>query len=277
MNTQTLTGSRARTRTETSAPAIGSRSLESILAPLDTLAARSNHLLRQPAQLEGTGEIFPRYLYLGERGGGDVIRLGIFAAIHGDEPEGARALVQFLRQLEETPELGRGYAIFIYPICNPSGFAAGTRHSRTGLDLNRQFWQDSAEPEVRLLESEICLHAFHGIVTLHSDDTSDGLYGYVNGAVLSENLLSPALRAAERVLPRNRGGVIDGFPARDGIIHSSYDGVLRSIPGLERPPFELTLETPQLAPARLQEEAFVEALKAILAEYRPMLAIAQNI
>ncbi len=277
MSTQILTGSRAQTRGRTSTPATGSRSVESILAPLDALASRSNHLLRQPAQLEGTGRIFPRYLYLGERGGGDVIRLGIFAAIHGDEPEGARALVQFLHQLEETPDLGRGYAIFIYPICNPGGFAAGTRHAPSGLDLNRQFWQDSAEPEVRLLESEICLHAFHGIVTLHSDDTSDGLYGYVNGAVLSENLLSPALRAAERVLPRNRGGVIDGFPARDGIIHASYDGVLRSIPGLERPPFELTLETPQLAPTRLQEKAFVEALNSILAEYRPMLAIAQNI
>ncbi len=130
---------------------------------------------------------------------------------------------------------------------------------------------------MRFLESEIYLHALDGIVTLHSDNTSSGLYGFVNGAVLSENLLEPALRHAEKYLPRNRRHVIDGFPARNGIIYRSYEGVLRAVPGLERPPFELTLETPQKAPIYLQIEAFAAALKTILIEYRSLLSIAQNI
>jgi len=99
----------------------------------------------------------------------------------------------------------------------------------------------------------------------------------VNGDVLSEHLLEPALREAERYLPRNRGGVIDGFPARNGIIYDSFNGVLRSVPGIERPPFELTLETPQKAPLHLQVDALVAALRTILIEYRYLMAVAQNI
>jgi hypothetical protein len=261
-----------------SAPSFQRRPVERLLAPLEELATKSHHLIRQPGAISEHGASpLPRYLYLGERGGGDTIRLGIFATLHGDEPEGALALTRFLRLLEKDPEIARGYALFIYPVCNPTGFQDGTRHSRSGKDLNREFWRQSSEPEVRFLESEICLHAFHGIVTLHMDNTSTGVYGYVNGSVLSENLLKPALRSAEAHLPRDRRHIIDGFPARDGIIYRTFNGVLRSVPGLERPPFELTLETPQRAPVYLQVEALAASLQTILLEYRYLTAIAQNI
>lgn len=249
------------------------RAKERLLDPFEDLAGRSENLYGGAGPLGAA----PRYLYLGERGGGDVLRLGIFATIHGDEPEGALALGRFLRMLEKDPEIARGYALFLYPLCNPTGFEDGTRHSRSGKDLNREFWRQSREPEVRFLESEICLHAFHGIVTLHSDNTSPGLYGFINGAVLSENLLEPALRAAEAFLPRNGQVNIDGFPASNGIINRGYEGVLRSVPGLERPPFELILETPQDAPLQLQVEASAAALRAILLEFRLLMAIGQNI
>src|SRR5262249_55057869 len=109
------------------------------------------------------------------------------------------------------------------------------------------------------------------------DDTSDGVYGFVNGAVLSENLLQPALKAAEAFLPRNRRRQIDGFSARKGIIYESYNGVLAAVPGLKPQPFEITLETPQKAPLHLQVEAFAAALQTALVEYRYLMAIAQNI
>jgi murein peptide amidase A len=162
-------------------------------------------------------------------------------------------------------------------VCNPTGFADRTRHSRAGVDLNREFWQDSPHPEVRALETEIWTHAFHGIVTLHSDDTSDGLYGFVDGAVLSEYLLEPALRSAETFLPRNKRGTIDGFPANRGIINSCYNGVLKSPKGLAHPPFEITFETPQRCATHLQVEAVNAALHTILGEYRTIISVAQNI
>lgn len=256
------------------------RPVERLLSPLDQLAEQSPHFISKSlGQFDSAGRAYslPRYVFLGPKGGGDTIRIGIFATIHGDEPEGALALSRFVSELEKQLEIAKDYALYLYPVCNPTGFEDNTRHSRSGLDLNREFWKHSRAPEIRYLESEICLHAFDGIITLHSDDTSDGLYGFVSGAVLTESLLEPALREAEHYLPRNRGCVIDGFKARRGIITDCYPGVLKAIPGLRRPPFEITLETPQKAPLHRQVEAFNAALKTVLVEYRYLLAIAQNI
>jgi protein MpaA len=251
---------------DTTAPTADARHVDTFLAPLDAAAAGSETLFRKPIGVPGpAGLTLPRYFYLGRRSGGDYLRLGIFAAIHGDEPESALGLIQFVERLERNPELGAGYALYLYPVCNPTGLADGTRHSRSGKDLNREFWKRSPEPEVRCLESEI------------GDDTSDGLYGYVNGQVLSENLLEPALRAGERFLPRDRRARIDGFPARNGIIYEGYDGVLRSAPGLSAPPFEIVFETPQLAPRPLQVEAFAAALESILREFRTLTSVGQGI
>lgn len=256
------------------------RSVDRLLAQLDQVAERSPHFVSKSlGQFQVGGETYalPRYVYLGEKGGGDTIRIGIFATIHGDEPEGALALTRLVAELEKNPEIAKGYALFIYPVCNPTGFEDNTRHSRNGKDLNREFWSESAQPEICYLESEIWTHAFDGIITLHTDDTSDGLYAFVSGAVLTENLIEPALREAEQFLPRNQRRVIDGFSARRGIVTDGYDGVLKSIPGVSRPPFEITLETPQKAPLHRQVAAFNAALQTILVEYRYLLAIAQNI
>lgn len=256
------------------------RSVAKLLAALDELAEQSPRFISKSSgqfHNSATRMSLPRYIYLGPKGGGDVIRIGIFATIHGDEPEGALALARLVAELEKDPEIAKGYALYFYPVCNPLGFEDNTRHSRSGKDLNREFWTDSSEPEVRYLESEICMHAFDGIITLHSDDTSNGLYGFVSGAVLSENLLEPALREAERFLPRNGHRVIDGFAARRGIITTGYEGVLKAIPQLAPPPFEITFETPQKAPLHLQVEACAAALRTILIEYRYLIAIAQNI
>ena len=118
------------------------RSLADLLAPLDQLAANSpNLVVNHEARFESGGEsyVLPRYLFVGPKGGDTPIRLGIFAGVHGDEPEGSHALVQFIKLLEARPELAAGYYLSLYPVCNPTGFEDNTRHSRTGKDLNREF------------------------------------------------------------------------------------------------------------------------------------------
>lgn len=256
------------------------RSGTRLLEPLHELAENSKHILSGSFgffESHGQQYTLPRYVFLGPKGGGDTIRIGIFATIHGDEPEGTLGLIRFLQELTRNPDLAQGYALFIYPLCNPTGFEDGTRHSRSGKDLNREFWKDSAEPEVRFLETEVWTHAFHGIINLHCDDTSHGLYGFVNGEVLSKNLLEPALQSAEQFLPRNRKRKIDGFKAQGGIIYECYEGVLKAVPGLQPPPFEVTLETPHKAARHLQVEAFSRMLQTILLEYRYLQAVGANI
>jgi protein MpaA len=256
------------------------RSLNNLLAPLNQIAKTSPNLM---AQSVGTFEVqsesydLPRYVFVGPKGGDEPIRIGLFGAIHGDEPASAYALVQFLSLLEKHPELATGYCLFVYPVCNPTGFEDNTRFSRRERDLNREFWLNTAEPEVQLLEKELITHSFHGIVSLHADDTSHGLYGFVGGSTLTKHLIEPALKAAEQILPRNQNAIIDGFNADNGIIKESYPGILSAPPRNRPKPFEIILETPHAAPQYQQEHALVVALQQILNEYRKLVAYAPNL
>ncbi len=256
------------------------RSLGDLLAPLDRLAATStNFVAKHEARCEIDGATYslPRYVFIGPKGGDEPTRIGLFAAIHGDETAGAYALVEFLRRLDADPEIAAGYCLFAYPVCNPTGFEDNTRHSRRGRDLNREFWNNSKEPEVQLLQGELVAHAFDGIISLHADDSSDGVYGFAHGATLTKNLIEPALLAAEQILPRNQCDIIDGFNARNGVIREGYQGVLSAPPKVRPRPFEIILETPHAAPHFLQEKALVTALLSILTEYRKLISYAPNL
>jgi hypothetical protein len=260
------------------------RQPERLLNYFDLVTESSRHLLSKAVKkFEVGGEEYgiPRFIWSGPAGGNDTFRLGLFATLSGDEPEGAFALTRFISALEQAPELARGYAFSIYPLCNPTGYEDNTRFSRAGHALNRLFWTESNAPEVRFLESEIWMQAFHGIINLRSDADSAGVYGFASGAVISQALLEPALKAAETFLPRNRQRDIEGFPARRGMvyadIYNATRGALRAVPGLDNPPFEITLATPRAASVHLQVEAQNAALLAILSEFRSLQAIAQNI
>jgi murein peptide amidase A len=246
-------------------------SVAQTIAPLIEKSKASAHL-----KYSAVADL-PHFVFKGPLGGDEPIRIGIFAAIHGDEHATATGLGKLLEFLTLSPQLARDFALYTYPICNPSGFENCARCSRSGKDLNREFWKNSTEPEVIALEKELREHRFDGIISLHSDDTVDGLYGFVSGATLSQSLLEPALAAAELFLPRNRQPLIDGFPASEGIIVQGYQGILCAPPEVSPRPFELILETPQLAPIPLQEQAFVVALLSILAEYRKTMSYAANL
>jgi hypothetical protein len=211
------------------------------------------------------------------RGGRDALKVGIFAGLHGDEPAGTLACRQLVAWANEQPDDLLGYMLHFYPECNPTGCKALTRESHSGLDLNREFWRHSSAPEIVFLEEVLRRERFDAIISLHSDDTSDGIYGFVSGALLSEYVLEPALAAAASVLPRNSALVIDGFPAANGIIKEGYPGVLGAPPEQHPRPLEIVFETPSLAPLEGQVNATVIAVKSILREYRSLLAYAQNL
>jgi len=257
-----------------------SRDQRALLGPLLELAGRCPELKRGVAgtfDAQGESHDIVRFQFHGPKAEHDPLHIGLFAALHGDEPAGALALVRWLTELVEEPWRATGYNLTVFPICNPTGYSANTRHNHAGLDLNREFWRKSVQPEVTILERELTTGNFDGIITLHSDDTSEGLYGYTHGRLLNEALLKPALRASERVIPRNRSAVIDGFEASEGLIHRCYEGVL-SAPRQQRPqPFDLIFETPALAPLDLQVGATLVAIETVLEEYRVFLAHSINL
>jgi hypothetical protein len=256
------------------APENGHRSIARLLEPLAGLAGVQPESL---GSFESSGMKYslPRFTFRGPNSS-DPIRIAVFAGIHGDEPAGTLAAVKFISEMVRQPDLAENFLLQIYPVCNPTGFEDNTRHSRHGKDLNREFWKSSIEPEIGILEHELRSQRFSGIIQLHADDTSDGIYGFVRGHTLTENLLRPALFEAGKIIPRNVNATIDGFAARDGIIYQSYEGILAA-PLQAEPPFEIIFETPHHAPMDLQVDALVVAIRTILAEYRRLISFAANI
>ena len=218
-----------------------------------------------------------QYLFVGPRGGGDYYRIGIFAGIHGDEAAGVFAAIRFLHELAQNPGLARGYEVYVYPLCNPSGFEDGTRHSRSGRDLNREFWLGSHEPEVGLLERQIRTLRFDGLISLHADEDSCGLYAFALGAQVTQYVVEPALRAAEKILPRNCDATIDNFTARNGLIRKGYPGMLCAAPEAHPRPFEIVFETPHRAELEKQIEANLVFLRHALDQYQQLQAVGQDL
>lgn len=256
------------------------RQLRPLLRPLDELARGSGHLFAAHLGYSdslGTLHSLPKYLFAGPGDARSYLRVGIFAGIHGDEESGVLAAVELLERLEANPELARGYELFVYPVVNPGGYGENTRWSRSGLDLNREFWKNSEEVEVQVIERQLEKLQFNGLIALHSDDTSEGLYGFVKGHELTRHVLEPALEAAGRHLPRNFDKSIDNFEANNGIIDRGYSGILSAPPEQTPQPFEIVFETPHQAPMEKQIEAHVAAVLAILDRFKVLISEGQDI
>src|SRR5438105_15880380 len=115
---------------QSSATAGAKRSVEKFLEPLLRLEALQAGFLG-PIDTGTQSSWLPRFTFHGPNSS-DPLRIGIFAAIHGDEPAGAQAAVQLLAELATRPVLAENFQLQVYPVCNPTGFEDNTRHSRTG-------------------------------------------------------------------------------------------------------------------------------------------------
>ena len=256
------------------------RNIGDLLAPLEKLSKKTDRLF--PAHLTheeacGTSITIPRYLFTGPGDRGSFLRVGVFAGVHGDEVSGVEAAVELLLRLHANSIPATGYELFVYPVCNPWGFSRDVRWLKSGADMNREFWRGTDEIEVLVLEGQLMKLAFDGVVSLHSDNTSNGLYGFVKGHQLTRFVLEPSLEAAARFLPRNFEKSIDNFQANAGIIESGYVGILGAPPTQRPRPFEIVFETPHRAPTDLQIEANIAALFTMLNRFRGMIAEGQNI
>jgi hypothetical protein len=224
-------------------------------------------------------EIFqiPRFIFMGPTGGGDTVRLGIFGGFHGDEPESAEALIAFLEELDESPQLANGYHIYVYPLCNPSGFVARTRGNASAEDLTKQFWNGSSQSEIYYLEREMGVLRLHGVFSVQTQSDSGGFLVNTKSRVLNRALAHPAIQASRRFLPGN----VEKSEALPGDIRPTkprdLPDFLSATDELNPVPFELHIGIPKSAPKPSQIHGTIGALKSILDSYRSLLAISQNL
>lgn len=154
---------------------------------------------------------------------GRVPAVYLSSGIHGDEPAGPSAILRLL----EGDLLPPRFDYWICPCLNPTGFAQGTRNNAESLDLNR----DYKHPRSREVNSHIAWLArqpnFDLTFCLHEDWEAAGFYLYEVNPDGQPSLAEAMVESVRSVCPIEAAEIIEGRPARGGIIRPDLNPALR--------------------------------------------------
>ncbi len=188
------------------------------------------------------------------------------AGIHGDEPAGPLAVAKLLRE-ELWPE---AVSLWVCPCLNPQAFKTNRRENAAGLDLNRQYRNPSAAEIAAHIEWLERQPGFDLALCLHEDWESHGFYVYELNPDHQESLAEAMVERISSVCPVDGSELIEGRPARNGIIRPVTDP--RARPDWPEAFYLLThktrlcytLEAPSDFPLSTRVSALVEGVRAAL-------------
>ena len=201
-------------------------------------------------------------------------RIYVSTGIHGDEPAGPLAV----RKLLQENQWLENASLSLIPCLNPTGFRLKRRGNDDGTDLNREYLNTKA-PETlahidwlgRQLSFDLCL-------CLHEDWESDGFYVYELNPENLPSLADHVVAQVAKVCPLDLSEMIEGRPAKNGIIRPSVDP--RSRPQwpeafyllTHKTRLSYTLEAPSDFPLPTRVAALVTGVRAALAAFPAAVA-----
>jgi len=147
------------------------------------------------------------------------LRVYISAGIHGDEPAGPLAV----RQLLQEDRWPAGIGLWLCPCLNPNGFQHNRRENAEGIDLNREYLHPHAKETSAHIQWVQQQPAFDLCLCLHEDWEARGFYVYELNPEARPSLAPEIVRRVSRVCPIEISELIEGRPAKDGIIRPSID------------------------------------------------------
>jgi hypothetical protein len=267
----------AEPATTTEAPVHGLAAAEELLDILFDVSSYSESLMatRHQVRVGGCDLEIPKFMLLGQRGGGKPIRIALFAGIddHGSL-DGIAAITRLLVQTELNPELARDYALFAYPLVNAFEY----RRPPTRLEpFDRRFAWERPDGDVRFFRSELRKWRYDVILTLRTDPRAGGFHATVRSELLAKEVVLPALERVETVTPVNPRPI----KIRPGDMRTRLadyaDGRLTPPPELRPYPFEAELHAPGEASRELRIRSLFIAVHEILRNYRRLMAHATDI
>ncbi len=186
--------------------------------------------------------------------------------IHGDEPAGPLAVLRLLEENAWPTDAN----LYLCPCLNPTGFPQNRRENFLGKDLNRDykhFETAEARAHVAWLTQQ---PEFDVAFCLHEDWESNGFYLYELNPDGQPSLAQRMVDAVAPVCPIDLAEVIEGRPARGGVIQPSHDPMSRPqwpeafwlLQNKTR--LSYTLEAPSDFPLAMRVEALVVAVKVAL-------------
>ncbi len=205
-------------RRRRSGPARAVRSVAELQERMDGVAASSAAMtLHTLGEIPHDGATWPITMITCEPDGPARFRVLLTGGVHGNEPAGAEALLQFAEDLAQGSAAYSETAFDIIPVVNPWGWVHRRRRNAEDRDLNRDFASFNA-PESRIIKSRFDSSAYNLMVDLHEDSHVSGFYFYrlahPNDA-LCQTIIERVRNAGH---PIHHGRVSKIFQARDGVI-----------------------------------------------------------
>lgn len=119
----------------------------------------------------------------------------ITGGVHGDEPAGVEAVLQFLARDNTT--LLKNFSFLVIPCINPYGYVHGTRETRDTIDINRSFETDDIV-EVTIIKRVLGQTQFSLAIDFHEDYDATGFYLYEGKR--DEQYIGPKLAVAAKTI-----------------------------------------------------------------------------
>ena len=189
--------------------------------------------------------------------------------IHGDEPAGPLALLQFL-ELDRWPA---GAAIWLCPCLNVTGFPLNRRENFQGIDLNRDY-RHLASAEIRAHVDWLQRQPRFDIsICLHEDWEAQGFYLYELNPDQKPSFAPKIIDAVAKVCPIDGSPSIEGRPAQHGVIRPQlnpedrpqWPEALYLITNKTR--LSYTMEAPSDFPLPMRVAALTAAMRAVLESF----------
>lgn len=146
----------------------------------------------------------------------DCPRILVSAGIHGDEPAGTLALMEFLQK----GCFSDAFEWIVFPALNPYGLLAGTRENTEGRDLNRDFKRCRCVETCFYVEQVSAFDRIDLHLCLHEDWEYDQAYLYELNSGQRPSIAAELLEVTDRCIGLVDAPLIDGhLPTARGFIH----------------------------------------------------------
>jgi predicted deacylase len=201
-------------------------------------------------------------------GGKPPLRVLVSAGVHGDEPSGVLAAVEWISAAMKDRGLRERFDIVVLPAVNPTGLVAQTRVTDGGQDVNRTFpaaGGQPSSPESQAVHAALGEQTFDLFVDLHGA-RSQGFFlirgkddGPVSGKILSA-MASPALMGpshSDSYAMHTLGGAT-----------SSNSGTFKDYMRDRGARYSYTLEYPRLADPAQQKKGIMKLLRSAMENVR---------
>ena len=119
----------------------------------------------------------------------------ITGGVHGDEPAGVEAVLQFLER-DNTTFL-KNFSFLVIPCINPYGYVHNTRETLDGVDINRAFEAEDVA-EVVIVKKALGQIQFALAIDFHEDYDATGFYLYEGKR--DEKYIGPDLATAAKAI-----------------------------------------------------------------------------